>query len=143
MQRLKGQEVELVFLVDGAPRTNLTTKRSLEIEYKFSLLAEGYLGETTQRYDTIYDGVGLRTEFHLETPDAFEVALLIEEKARRREPGTQFNWKCTYNFPSGRKARIVIPEFEFGPSGFNVGGRGEYVVVPVEGAASQAFVLVS
>jgi hypothetical protein len=140
-QRVKGQEIEVVMLQDGAPVDNLTLARSLELSFKTELLQEGYLGETTDRYDTIFKGIKGKLAFHLDSPGAFKVVQSIIDKARRRTPGTRFNIKATLNFPSGRRARVVVRDAEFGELPFNTGSRADYTGFDIEFGASEAQVL--
>lgn len=140
-QRIKGQEVEIVMLVNGEPKDNFALARSLEFAFKTELLQEGYLGETTDRYDTIYKGIRGKLEFHLDRPDVFDVIRGIVNKARRREPGTIFNIKATLNFPNGRRARTVIRDAEFGELPINFGSRADYGTFSLEFGASDAQVL--
>ena len=137
-QRIKGQEVELVLLLNGAPQQNFTLFRSLEIQWKLEIKEEGYIGETTQRYDTIFMGVSGRLEAHIDNAAVFNIINQFVDKARRREPGLRTNLKSTLNFPNGQRARIIVPEIEVGPIPLNFGGRGEYGALSLEYAASQA-----
>ena len=56
-QRIKGQETEISMVVDGVVMSATTTIRTLEIAAKTEIKEEGYLGETTNRYDEIFNGV--------------------------------------------------------------------------------------
>lgn len=140
-QRIKGQEVEIVLLVDGDARTNLTFARSLEFAFKTEMLQEAYLGDTTDRYDTIFKGIRGRIEFHLDNAELFNVIRFIVDKARRREPGTRFNIKATLNFPNGQRARTIISDAEFGELPINFGSRADYGTFQLDFGASEARVL--
>lgn len=142
-QRLKGQEVEIVMLVDGAPQDNLTCARSLDMTWKLELLQEGYLGETTDRYDMIFHGIGGRIEFHAENTAMLKLVEQMTEKSRRRIPGTRFNIKSTLNFPGGERGRVVISDVEFGELPMSVGSRGDYANFTVEYGASEAKVIMA
>jgi hypothetical protein len=48
-QRLKGQEVEVLLVVDGEIQDTTTDIRSFEVAAKTELKEEGYLGEKTNR----------------------------------------------------------------------------------------------
>jgi hypothetical protein len=140
-QRIKGQEVEIVVLVNGEPRDNLTTARSISINFKTEMLQEGYLGETTDRYDTIFKGVGGQIEFHFDTPEIFNVIRAIVAKSRRRTPSDQINIKATLNFPNGQRARVVIRDAEFGELPVSFGSRSDYGTFSLDYGASEAQVL--
>lgn len=140
-QRLKGQEVELVLLQDGAPQDTLAFAQSMEMTFKTETLQEGYLGETTDRYDTIYKGISGKVKYHYDNPAFLRITLDIINKARRRTPGTRFNFKATMNFPGGQRARIVIRDIEFGPLPIGFGSRSDYGTYDLDFSASDAQVL--
>ena len=140
--RIRGEEVELILLVDGSPRDNFSFIRSTEITFKSELKEEGYLNETTQRYDTIFNGISGKAEAHFDSPEVLTIIRLAVDKARRRTPGTRFNIKQTLNFPSGRRARIIIPDIEFGPLPIKFGGRASYGEFSLDYAASNAYSLI-
>jgi hypothetical protein len=125
-QRIKGQEVEIVVLQDGAPQDSLTCCRSVELTFKTELIEESYLGEKTNRYDSIFKGVSGKLEFHIETPEIFNVVQAIVDKAQRRTPGMRLNIKTTLNFPSGRKAKVLVADIEVGEMPINFGSRSDY-----------------
>ncbi len=56
-QRIKGQEIEVRLIVDGVLQSTLTDIRSFEVTPKLEKLEEQYLGETTMRYDEIFNGL--------------------------------------------------------------------------------------
>lgn len=140
-QRAKGQEVEIVVMIDGKPKENFALARSCEFAYKTEILQEGYLGETTDRYDSVYKGVRGRLEFHIDRPDVFDVIRTIVDKARRRQAGVRINIKSTINFPSGKRARVIIRDAEFGELPINFGSRADYGTFNLEFGASDAPVL--
>jgi hypothetical protein len=139
--RIKGQETELIFIKNGSPIDSLQNCKSLDFTFKTKILEEGYLGETTQQYDSVFDGVEGNAEFHFADSTPFGVAVDLINKARRREAGTAVNIKTTFSFPSGRRARVVIRNAEFGPIPFSVGGRSEFVSFKLAFSASDAQVL--
>lgn len=125
-QRIKGQEVEVLLVVDGAPKTSVTAIKSFEVEFQLDILTEGYLGETSSRRDEIFNGVSGSLEFDLESGDLLDIAQQIIDRARRRTPGTVINVKAALNFPSGEIRRIVIKDAFFSAIPVSFGGRDEY-----------------
>ena len=142
-QRIKGQEVEIVMLVDGAPRENLTYAKSIDINWQTERTQEGYLGETTDRYDTVFKGVQGSIEFNFDSVEVFNMISMIVDKARRREPGTRFNIKAALNFPNGSKALIVIQDAEFGELPISFGSRSDYGTFSIDYGASEASIIPS
>jgi hypothetical protein len=140
-QRIKGQEVEVMLVVDSAPQDTITDVRSFELAFQTEILREGYLGETTDRRDSIFKGVRGRMELHIENADIFKLFTSIIDKARRRTPGTKINVKATLNFPNGERPRVVIPDVEFGELPLNFGSRSDYGAVTLDFEASEAQVI--
>ncbi len=139
--RIKGQEVEIVLLVDGEPRANFNFAQSLDFTFKNEIKWEGFLGETTMRPDAIFNGVEGKTQHQFDSPEPFNIIRLIINKARRREPGTQFNLRATLNFPKGQKARIVFRDAEFGALPISFGSRQDYGKFSLDFGCSEAQIL--
>jgi len=143
-QRIKGQEVRLTITsptgtIDAIGQGGV---KSLEIEFKTKLLDEGYLGETTNRKDDIFEGVRGRLEAHLDRQDYFRFVQQVTDRSQRRTPAdARFNMIATLQFPNGNRPRVLVEDVFFGPLPVNVGGRDEYVTVNVEfEAASGRFI---
>lgn len=139
--RLRGQEVEVLLVVNGVTQTTITDVRSFEFEFQTEIQSEGYLGETTNRRDSIFNGVRGRMELHFENADVFNLAKSIVDKARRRTPGVKINVKATLNFPNGDRPRVIIPDAEFGAIPFAFGSRTDYGTVGLDFEAAEANVI--
>jgi hypothetical protein len=139
--RIKGQEVEVSLIVDGTVADTTTDIRSFEFAYKLESKEEGYLGEKTNRYDEIFNGMRGRIEFHYENQDVFDIIKSIVDRAKRRTPGTQINIKATLNFPNGDKPRVLISDAFFGEIPLNFGSRGDYGTVGIDFQASDGTIL--
>lgn len=137
-QRIKGQEVELLLVVNDVAQTTINTVRSFEFAFQNEILKEGYLGETTDRRDSLFRGVRGRMELHLENADIFTFFKAVVDKSRRRTPGTKINVKATLNFPNGQKVRVMIPDVEFGELPVNFGSRSDYGTTSLDFEASEA-----
>ena len=141
MQRIKGQETELVVIVDGKPQRTLVDIREFEIEWQLEKKSEGYLGETTNRKDSIFMGVAGSFSMHLENEGIFDFISKVIDRARDRTAGTKINIKTTLRFPNGDRPKIIIPDAEFGAIPLNAGGRAEYLGVKLDFEASEASVI--
>ncbi len=135
-QRIKGQEVELLLVVNGNPKSNLTSVRSFEVTLNTEILSEGYLGETTERKDSIFKGLSGKMSLHIDSQEILKVFQAIVDKARRRTPGTKINVKATLNFPNGQRPRVLISDVEFGPMPLSFGSRQDYGSVDLNFEAS-------
>ena len=140
-QRIKGQEVEAIIVVDGQPQTLITTFRSFDFTFQLEILKEGYLGETTDRRDSIFRGIAGKFELHIENQRIFTLVQTAVDKARRRTPGTVINIKSTLNFPNGQRPRIIIPNVEIGEFPFSFGSRSDYLAVTLNYEAAEAQVI--
>ena len=140
-QRIKGQEVEVLLVVNGEPQAALFDIKSFEMAFQQEILSEGYLGETTNRRDSIFKGISGRFEAHVENQEFLTFFTTLVDKARRRAPGTQINLKVTLNFPNGDRPRILIPDAEFGELPLNFGSRQDYGSVSITFEAAEASVL--
>jgi len=140
-QRLKGQESEVLIIVNGVPQTTITAISSFSIEAKLDILSEGYLGETTERKDSIYSGISGKLTMHPDSQDIFKLQAAIIDKARRRTPGIKINIKTTLNFPNGQRPRVLIQDVEFGAIPFDLNSRKDYAKVDLSFEASEYVVM--
>lgn len=126
--RLLGSDVQIRIASGGIPQTTITAIKNFTFETRQRILSEGYLGETGLRQDSIYDEVGGSFGVHPETTDILTLQKAIADKAiTRRQSGIRISVSFRVQFPNGQSARITIPNMEFDPIPFNVGGRDAYV----------------
>lgn len=140
-QRIKGQEVEVILVVNGEAKDTIQDIRSFEMAAQLEIQREGYLGETSQRRDEIYNGVRGRMELHFENDDILTLMRQVVDRARRREPGTKINIKATLNFANGDRPRVVINDVFIGEFPINFGSRTDYGTTTIEFEA-QDFVVI-
>ena len=140
-QRIKGQEVEVRLVVDGVVQTTLTDIRSFDVTPKLEKLEEQYLGETTMRYDELFNGVDFSMDLHLETQDAFKFMKSIIDRARRRVPGTKINIKARLNFANGNTPIVLMSDCFFDELPLSFGSRSDYGQLSVSGSCSDFEVL--
>lgn len=141
-QRIRGDQTQIVVTIDGTPITTLADVKDFDITAKFELLEEGYLGESTDRYDEIFKGASFRMMIHYETEDPLTVFLAaVQGRAQQRTPGTLINIRSTLNFPGGDRPRVSLQDCHFGPMPFNFPARDQYGNMTIEGAASDIRVI--
>ncbi len=141
--RIKGQDLEVALLVGSVQQAAFTDVRSFECTPQIEQIQEGYLGETTDRYDDVFKGVSLSMEVHLESQDAFDFWTSVLQRAQRRDPTTTINIKATLNFPNGEKPRLVFKDVYFGPIPLSFSGRSEYGSMKIDGKCSTVSVIKS
>jgi len=137
-QRLLGQNVAVIIIQDSAPIQEISCIRSFSFTYEQELKDEGYLGETTNRKDSVFKGMKMDMELHTNNNKVFQLIQSAVDKARRRTPGTRINIKCTLTWPNGDVARVTFPDVEFGAFPINANSRTDYVTVKLEAACSEA-----
>lgn len=125
-QRIKGQEVEVLLVVNGEVQDTITEVQNFSVTRELSTTEEGYLGEKSNRFDEFYNGYSGSMDVHFATPQVFDLMQSIQDRAQRREPGTVINIKATLNFPSGERRRVLMQDAYFDSIPMNFGGRGEY-----------------
>lgn len=136
-QRLKGQDTTVLMSQSGiGVLSQLDSIQDLELTIKLDLLQEGYLGETTDRYDDIFKGMAGTFTAHMTTAKIYDIVQAIIDRARRRTPGTTFNLKTTLQFPNGERRRAIIDNLFFSeiPNAFPK--REEYASIKFTFASS-------
>jgi hypothetical protein len=141
MKRLIGQDVEVILIVNGEPRDTLTAIKSFEVTFQNEIKDEGFLGETTNRKDTVFNGIKGRMEMQTDNKDLWVLFKSIVDKSRSRQAGTRINIKATMHYPNGDNVRVIVPDAEFGELPFNVGSRTDYAHTTLDFAASEMRVL--
>lgn len=139
--RARGQETETAFAINNVPQLATTDIRSLEMAWQLEVQKEGYLGETTDRKDSIYRGISGKQQFHFENPAIFNVVTSFVSKAQRRTPGIQINTKTTINFATGLKTRLIIPDLSSGEIGLSFSDRAAFGTIDFPFEASDAQVV--
>lgn len=131
-QRLKGQEVRITFNGPGGLEEGLTDIQNFEAEFQEEILTEGYLGETTNRRDDIFNGVSGSAELHIQQAAYYRFVQRVKDRSQRRTPATGvFNILARMSFPNGETVRMLFENVFFGPLPTRVSGRGEYVQVRI------------
>jgi hypothetical protein len=140
--RIKGQECQIIIVVNGTPLSTITDVRNFEVTLKTELLQEGYLGETSDRYDEILKGLSFRGELHAENQDILTVFWqAVHDRAVRRNPSTVINIRTTLNFPNGDRPRVSLKDTFFGPLPMHIPERSQYVAFPIEGGCSDVGII--
>ena len=137
-QRILGQNTVVSIIVNSAPQTEINSVRSFSFNYELELKDEGYLGESTNRKDSVFKGIKFDMEMHLANNAAFQLIKTAIDKAQRRTPGVRINVKTSLTWPNGDRAVVVFNDVEFGPFPVNTNSRTDYVTVKLEGACSEA-----
>ena len=58
---------------------------------------------------------------------------MVHDKAQRITPDTQFNITGIFSFPNGDQPELLLTDVSFGAIPVNIGSRGDYVKVKIQG----------
>ncbi len=127
--RIKGQEASIRISREGVPLETLTAIKDFTWSYMFSILSEGYVGETTMRKDDIYNGISGSFTVHQESQDLLIFLEFLKERAqRKRNPNTsRVNASVRLNFPNGEAPLSIIRDMKFGDAPNAIPSREGYV----------------
>ncbi len=133
LQRIKGQEVEVNLLVDGVPQESMNAVRDFTVTPRFELKEEQYLGETSMRFDELFNGVSFNMSLNFADDGVLNFMTAIKDRAQRRTPGVVVNMKATLNFPGGTRKRVVLRDCFFGDMPIAFGSRSDYGTFSIDG----------
>lgn len=136
-QRIKGQETILTIIKDGDLQARIDSIQDTETTVMLELLQEAYLGETADRFDSIFKGMRIRISGHMTNIQAVTFTDEVVKRAQRRAGGAvRIDMSTTWVFPNGDLITVLLPDLQFGEVPFNTGGRGEYVSFTFEAQSS-------
>lgn len=141
--RLRGQEVRVVVMQDGATIAEINSVASTDSNTDLVIQEDGFLGETANRYDTILNGFGGGFEMQLTTANWIKFADAAIAKAQRVSPGTIFNVVRIDLFSDGSSIVHTFSDVAWGPIPETVGGRAEFVKVKLTFKCSERATQVS
>lgn len=129
--RIKGQNAEISIYENNVPLTTIRDIRSIEIAAQLEILREGYLGETTDRRDSVYRGLRGRMEMHFENRDVLDFMRRLVDKARSRTAGIRVNVEATFAFDTDR-VRLLLSDLSFGEIPIGFGSRTDFGTITLE-----------
>lgn len=136
-QRIKGQEVAVSVIVDGALQVQIDTIQSAEIEFEQELLEEGYLAETADRVDSVFKLIRVNLTGHVNSGAYLELMDAIVARSQNRAGGAvRIDVVGSFAFPNGDFPSIVISDVYFENLPLNIGSRSEFVEFTLAGKAS-------
>lgn len=133
-QRLKGQEVQVLFVRAGALEDTLTDTQDFEFELDIELKSNGFLGEKSNRYDEIFNGVKFNGTLHTHTQDWIPFTVAVVQRAKRQTPDVVFNITTVLSYPNGQTPNVLLPDVHFGAVPGSIRSRGDYMTLKIQGA---------
>ncbi len=136
--RIKGQQAFMTIMRDGDPQLSIDSIQSLEVEFMMELLEEGYLGETANRFDSLYNGMRVKVEGHCNSEAYMELMIAIKEKAQRRAGSTiRIDITASYAFENGDFPTLVLQDVHFDSMPLTIDSRQAFQSFSLEGKASE------
>lgn len=129
MAGMKGQAVEVQVLRSTGIEDSLGDVVSFDTEDKLEIKEQGYLGETTNRHDDVYNGTTGSMTMHMQKAKAMQFRMDLIERARRRTPWFKVNLKASFNYDNGDVFRVSFPDVKFGTPKVSAGARADYVTL--------------
>lgn len=138
-QRIKGQEVSIEILENGVPTDSFSDVRSFTVTPKLDKKEEEYLGETTKRYDEVFNGVDFDIEFNFHDRRVLDFITTITDRAIRRDilsASTVVNIKARMYFPNGDTPMVVLQNCYFSDIPVGFGSRSDYGTIKLSGSSA-------
>lgn len=135
-QRLRGDEVQVLVTTGGALEDTFDAISNFNLELSTELISTAYLGEKSERKDSIFKGVKFDFEMNISKAGVFTFLDRVKKKAQRVLPDLQINITGVFSFADGETVAATIPDVSLGPVPINLGSRGDYVKFKFSGEAS-------
>ncbi|MFA6166742.1 MAG: hypothetical protein WC700_09005 [Gemmatimonadaceae bacterium] len=136
--RLRGEDTSLSILVDNQVQTQLGDVKSANLTWEMEIKEEGFLGEHSDRYDTVYKGITGDLDIQIEDASWTTFVQSLLDIAQRRTPGVSLQVVSKQRFTNGTSRTIIVPDPSFGAIPLATPARGDYVTVKLNYKASQA-----
>lgn len=136
--RARGQEVIVLVSKDGDLQARIDTIQDCEVTYNLTNQEEGYLGETANRFDSIFNGVTFRITGHATNRQFAELIAAIRDRAQRRAGGAaRVDLSMTIFFPNGDTVTVLALDCHFSDLPITVGSREDFVQFRMEGKTGE------
>jgi hypothetical protein len=141
-QRIKGQETRLILVTDGHKdgyEEELSDVLNFHVALNSDLLDQGYLSESTDRYDEVFKGAHFDFEMNHHSDDFTAFNQFIVDRARRQNGRTNgtINVSTVLEFDNGDVVTVLFPDAFFGTPDMSFAGRTEYGKTKYEGGCSE------
>ena len=128
--RVFGRDTSVRVIQDGNLLSEFSAVDSWTFDVNVKRVEEGYIGETANRQDEIYESVSGSIPIKVEGPDALRLQEAIALRATRRSnPQVKIDLVFRISFPNGVIARIAVKDVKFETVPLNQGGRESYLAM--------------
>jgi hypothetical protein len=125
--RIKGQEVSIRVVDSGTLVASLDSISSFNEEMKSEIKEDGFLGESTNRFDDIHNGYGGDFEFQFRRADWVNFQIRVQDRQTRKTPTTTFNVVRTDLYPDGTTSVFTYIDVKWGAMSAGAGSRADFV----------------
>jgi hypothetical protein len=142
-QRVKGQETTVIVVANGVVQSTLNDVSNFNAELDFEVISKGYLGQTTNLKDMIFNGAKFDLELNTYTQDWTTLVSVIKALAQRTAPNNVVNITGVMEYPNGDTPSMLFSNCQFGPIPVNFAARNEYVKHKFSGETSDVIIQTS
>lgn len=135
--RIKGQEVSIRVVDTGQLVASIDSITSFNEEMKSEIKEDGFLGESTNRFDDIHNGYGGDFEAQFRRSDVTDFQLRVQARQERRNPNIVFNVIRTDLHADGTSTVFNYVDVKWGSMSTNVGSRADFVKLKTQFACSK------
>ena len=139
--RLKGQDVQIVVTANGSPVTSISAIGSSSDSTEFEIKEDSFLGEVTDRFDSVLKGYSIDFEAQVTTASWISLESAINDKATRKAPANVFNIVRVDMYSDGSNIVYTYKDVSFGPIAKSTGSRTDFVKIKFQGKCSERPIL--
>ena len=137
-ERITGQDIAVRIIRDGVLQNEITTVKSVNLVFEMARSEEDYIGETSMRYDSKFNGLAVKMELHSENKQGLLLIQAIVLKAQRRAGGAvRIDIACSLIWPSGDKLSLMAKDVAFADLPFGFDSRKDFGKIELDGKCSE------
>lgn len=114
----------------GRLEGQVTAVKDFTLQLDVATVEQGYLGETSNRFDDVVNGCSGSFGVTAEGPEVLRLVDFISQRAQRRISAAEdirINVTARFNFPDGRRPRMLIQDLKFDAIPISAPSRTDYV----------------
>ncbi|RJO64870.1 MAG: hypothetical protein C4523_17710 [Myxococcales bacterium] len=107
---LRGDAVDISVEVNGQTKEVFTCAKSIDTTFNVDTEQVGYLGQSTDRTEEVFNGANATIELDQNTPEYLKLISFFVGRARQRLPGVKVNVSAKYTFPTGETQTVILQD---------------------------------
>lgn len=137
-ERITGQDIAVRIIRDGVLQNEITTIKSVNLVFEMARSEEDYIGETSMRYDSKFNGLAVKMELHSENKQGLLLIQAIVLKAQRRAGGAvRIDIACSLLWPNGDKTSLMAKDVAFADMPLGFDSRKDFGKIELDGKCSE------